>query len=192
MDGMSGRIVIVSGPSGVGKTTICGRLLKLPSFVPSISATTRLSRPGERHGVDYVFMNREAFERARQEGLFLEWANVYDNYYGTPKGPVEEKLRTGKHVLLNVDVQGAAQIREKGLPVLSFFLLPPSMEVLRERISKRGDRAEDIERRMKAAEREIARAHEYDHRLVNEIVEDTVRDIARIVEEVCARETAES
>jgi guanylate kinase len=175
--------VIVSGPAGVGKTTVCERLLRLPDFAPSISATTRLPRAGERSEVDYVFMNRTAFERARQDGLFLEWACVYDNYYGTPRIPVEEKLAAGKNVVLNIDVQGAAQVREKGLPVVSFFLLPPSMDVLRARIVQRGaDSPEEIERRLRAAERELARQHEYDFRIVNDDLDRTVSEIVRVLE----------
>lgn len=178
----TGRIVIVSGPAGVGKTTVCDSLRRTGNFVPSISATTRLSRPGEENGRDYVFMNREAFERARQEGAFLEWASVHENYYGTPRGPVEDLLRKGKNVLLNIDVQGAAQLRKKGLPVVSFFLLPPDMAALRARIAKRGDSdAADIERRLRTAEREMARQHEYDYRIVNDTVERTVAEIVRLV-----------
>src|SRR5437016_2243269 len=108
-----GLLVIDSGPAGVGKTTVCERLLRHPSYVPSISATTRLPRPGERPDVDYQFMNRIAFERARQDGLFLEWANVYDNYYGTPRVPVEQNLARGNNVVLNIDVQGAGQVRQQ-------------------------------------------------------------------------------
>lgn len=179
-----GLLVIVSGPAGVGKTTVCQRLLANPGYVPSVSATTRAPRPGERPDVDYVFMNRTAFERARQDGLFLEWASVYDNYYGTPRTPVEEHLRSGKNVVLNIDVQGAAQVREKDLPQISFFLLPPSIEVLRNRIVSRGaNTPEDIDRRMKAAERELARAPEYDHRVVNDDLEHTIGEILARVEE---------
>ena len=179
-----GLLVIVSGPAGVGKTTVCERLLRHPNYVPSISATTRAPRPGERPDVDYVFMNRIAFERMRQDQNFLEWANVYDNYYGTPKVPVEDKLASGRNVVLNIDVQGAAQVREKGLPVISFFLLPPSMDVLVARIRGRGtDAPADIERRLKASERELARQHEYDFRIVNDDLDRTVSEILRRVEE---------
>ena len=177
-----GRLIVVSGPAGVGKTTICERLLKLPGFVASISATTRRSRPGERNGVDYIFMNREAFERARQEGTFLEWASVHDNYYGTPRAPIEEHLGRGRNVVLNIDVQGAAKLRESGFPLISFFLLPPSLADLRARITKRGDAPADIERRMQTAEREMARQNEYDHRIQNDSVERALAEIVSILE----------
>lgn len=180
----SGLLVVVSGPAGVGKTTVCERLLRYPDFVPSISATTRAPRPGERPDVDYVFMNRVAFERARQDGLFLEWASVYDNYYGTPRTPVEEKLKAGRNVVLDIDVQGAAQIRSKDLPMISFFLLPPSLQVLRQRIVTRGaNTPEDIERRMQAALRELDRQDESDHKLVNDDLEHTVAEIHERVEQ---------
>ncbi|HZU95732.1 MAG TPA: guanylate kinase [Planctomycetota bacterium] len=177
----TGRIVIVSGPAGVGKTTICEQLLKRPNFVRSISVTTRGPRPNEREGIDYEFWNKVAFEKNRDEGVFLEWA-VYDgNYYGTRRGPVEERLRQGKNVICNIEVQGAAQIRKLGLHVISFFLLPPSTEVLRQRIARPGLSPEVIERRMKTAEIEIARAKEYDYQIVNEQIGPTVDTIASLV-----------
>src|SRR4051812_3390744 len=114
MSSKRGILVIISGPSGVGKTTVCSRLIQLTGYAQSISATTRQSRPGEIDNIDYVFMNRASFESNRQQNLFLEWANVYDNYYGTLRGPVEEKLNAGKNVVLNIDVQGAAKVRKSG------------------------------------------------------------------------------
>lgn len=183
MNARSGRIVIVSGPAGVGKTTICDQLLKRPNFVRSISATTRLPRPGERDGIDYQFWNVAAFERARDEGYFLEWAKVYGNYYGTPRSPVEEKLRQGKNVVLNIDVQGAKQIRGLGLPVVSFFLMPPSRETLRDRIKNRNqDTPDEIERRLQVADREMARASEYDYQITNDEIGRTVENIRSILE----------
>src|SRR5579872_5287380 len=175
----TGRIVIVSGPAGVGKTTICEQLLKRPNFVRSISVTTRVARPNEREGIDYEFWNKVAFEKSRDEGVFLEWA-VYDgNYYGTRRAPVEEKLRQNKNVILNIEVQGAAQIRKLGLPVVSFFLRPPSMEVLRQRIARPGLSPEVIERRMRTAEVEIGRANEYDYQIVNDEIGTTVDEIVQ-------------
>jgi guanylate kinase len=182
-------IVIVSGPAGVGKTTVVERLLKQPRFVASVSATTRAPRPSDGLNA-YTFMNRVAFERMRQDGLLLEWATVHDNYYGTPREPVEQSLAEGKNVLLNIDVQGAAQIREKGLPVISFFLLPPTMEVLRTRLVGRGDGTGDLEKRLKTAERELARQHEYDFRIVNDDLDKTVAEILGHIEHALEREEA--
>jgi guanylate kinase len=181
-----GRIVIVSGPAGVGKTTICDMLLKEPNFVRSISATTRVARAGERDNIDYMFMNRVAFEKASEEGYFLEWANVHGNLYGTPRSHVEEKLRQGKNVLLNIDVQGAHQIRRLGLPVISFFLMPPSppREVLRQRLSNRNSDAKDeVERRLGEADREMARREEYDHVITNDEIGRTVESIKAILDD---------
>lgn len=179
-----GRVVVVSGPAGVGKTTICDLLVREPNFVRSISATTRLPRPGERDGIDYQFMNPLAFEKAAAEGQFLEWANVYGKYYGTPRGPVEERLRQGRNVVLNIDVQGAAQVRGSGLPIVSFFLMPPSREALRERIRRRAtETAEEIERRLRAADFEMARAREYDYQIVNDEIGRTVQNILSILEQ---------
>ncbi len=176
--------MIVSGPAGVGKTTICDQLLKRPNFWRSISTTTRVARPGERDNVDYQFWNKIAFEKARDEGYFLEWAVYGDNLYGTPRGPVEEKLRQGKNVILNIEVQGAAAIRKLGHSVISFFLMPPSPEVLRQRIMGRNsDSKEEIERRLRVAEKEMARAHEYDYRITNTDIGTTVSEIEAILEQ---------
>jgi guanylate kinase len=178
-----GRIVIVSGPAGVGKTTICDLLLREPNFVRSISATTRVARAGERDNIDYMFMNRVAFEKASEEGYFLEWANVHGNFYGTPRSHVEEKLRQGKNVLLNIDVQGAHQIRRLGLPVISFFLMPPSVDALRQRLSGRNsDSPDEVERRLRVAEREMARREEYDHVITNDEIGRTVETIKEILD----------
>lgn len=185
-----GLLVIVSGPTGVGKTTVCERLIALPGFVRSLSVTTRAPRKGETHGRDYQFWTREAFELAVKAGEFLEYAKVHNSdYYGTLEGPVRSALDEGLKVVLNIDVQGAAQLRAKGLPVKSFFLMPPSMDELRRRLAKRGDTSpEAIERRFQTAQVELSRAKEYDHRIVNDDLERTVNEILAILGE----ETAES
>jgi guanylate kinase len=179
-----GLLVIVSGPAGVGKTTICDQLLRLPNFTRSISATTRLPRPGERDEVDYIFMNQLAFEDACRENRFLEWANVHGRYYGTPRGPVEQHLRQGRNVILNIDVQGAAQIRGSGLPLISFFLLPPNRAALEERIRRRNqDSPAEIDRRLREADVEMGRAPEYDYQIVNDEIGRTVQNIVSILEQ---------
>jgi guanylate kinase len=177
-------LVLVSGPAGVGKTTICEQLLKLPNFARSISATTRVPRAGERHQIDYIFMNALAFKAMCDEGGFLEWATVHGNSYGTPRGPVEEWLRQGKNVILNIDVQGAAQLRARGYPLVSFFLLPPSKAALEERIRRRAqDSPAEITRRLREAEIEMNRASEYDYQIVNDEIGRTVMNIAEVLEE---------
>ena len=185
MNGGKGTLVIVSGPAGVGKTTICEQLLKeLPNFVRSVSATTRVPRPGERDEVDYIFMNELAFTSACREGRFLEWANVHGKLYGTPRGWVEEKLRQGRNVLLNIDVQGAAQIRGSGIPLASFFLLPPSQDALATRIRRRAkDSQAEIDRRLREAAVEMSRSGEYDYQIVNDEIGRTVMNIVEILKE---------
>jgi guanylate kinase len=168
-----GTIVVVSGPAGVGKTTVCTHLLATGEFVPSVSVTTRKPRGQEQDGVDYHFIDVPEFERLRAADELLEWARVHETtYYGTPKKPVLAAVSTGKHIILNIDVQGAAQLRKAGHPLVTIFLLPPSFEQLRERLARRGDTPQaEIERRMRVARDEIAQSNRYDLRLVNDKVE---------------------
>jgi len=174
----SPRLVVVSGPSGVGKTTICDLLLKRPDFERVITATTRAPRPGERPGVDYFFLSPEEFRAWEEQGRFLESAEVFGRRYGSLKDQAEEILARGSHVLLNIDVQGAAQVRRCGLPCLLVFLAPPSMEELKRRLAGRGtDPPERIARRLAAAGRELERSGEFDLVVVNDDREQTAREI---------------
>lgn len=173
-----GIVVVVSGPSGVGKTTVVDRLLKRPGFARSITATTRAPRGAERDGVDYLFLAREKFEDDARSGRFLEHATVFGNLYGTPRDGVEAVLARGDVCLLNIDVQGAASLRKSGLPVVTVFLRPPSMEELERRLTGRGtEGAADTKRRLEIAKQEIAQADRFDL-----VVEN--RDLDRVVEEV--------
>lgn len=178
-----GLLVVVSGPSGAGKGTICKKLLKDNSQIKvSISATTRLPRTGEEHGVNYFFINRDKFENMIEEDDFLEYAMVYDNYYGTPKQYVMNNLENGNDVLLEIDIVGALQIKEKFEDAVFIFILPPSLEELKNRIVGRGtETLSDIEKRYGSAISEIKQVIKYDYAVVNDDVDRAVKDIEAIM-----------
>jgi len=173
------KLVVVSGPSGVGKTTVCDRLLERPEFERVVTATTRAPRAGERDGVDYHFLDRETFDRWIRGDRFLEWAEVYDNKYGSPRAAAERILARGHFALLNIDVQGAASIGAGSLPCLRVFLLPPSVEELERRLRGRASgSAEVIEQRLRVARTELARQDEFDLRVVNDDPQRAADEIA--------------
>ena len=179
-----GQIIVISGPSGSGKTTIVKKLLERnPDLCRSISATTRKPRPGERDGIDYHFLSREEFERGIESGEFAEWAIYNDNYYGTPKRQLDEALREGRSILLAIEVQGAAQIKKLYPDALLIFILPPSMETLKERLRRRGTSPEEIERRAEIALKEISSIDIYDYAVVNEEgkLEEAVKAVEMII-----------
>ncbi len=171
-----GGLAVLSGPSGSGKTSICKALLEDPRVELSISATTRKPRVGEQHGVDYWYYSKEQFQRMVASGDFVEWAEVYGNYYGTLRAPLETaSRRTERLMLLDIDVQGAAQLRKQGIRALSLFVAPPSMDELRRRLSTRGtDSPEVIAQRLRWAESEMAQRDQYDHVLVNSQLDATI------------------
>ena len=165
-----GLMFILSSPSGAGKTTLAERLLtKDGDMVLSISATTRQRRPGEAHGKDYFFVSEEEFMRMRDNGEFMEWANVFGHYYGTPRSLVEDTLRQGKDVLFDIDWQGAQQLDEvAGEDVVKVFILPPSREELERRLRQRAqDPEEVVQKRMAKADAEMSHWAEYDYVIVN-------------------------
>jgi guanylate kinase len=165
-----GLMFILSSPSGAGKTTLADRLLKKDGeIVLSISATTRARRPGETHGKDYFFVSEEEFFRMRDNGEFLEWANVFGHYYGTPRSLVEDTLRQGRDVLFDIDWQGAQQLDEvAGEDVVKVFILPPSREELERRLRRRAQDPEDVvQKRMAKADAEMSHWAEYDYVIVN-------------------------
>ena len=173
------RLVVISGPSGVGKTSVCAALAQRGEFERVITATTRAPRGGESHGVDYLFMDKEKFERVRDGGGFLEWALVHGDFYAAPRDQAEAILSRGRHALLNIDVQGAASIRATDLPRLLVFLLPPSFDVLEGRLRGRGtDEEGTIARRLETARLEMARRGEFDVEVVNDDVERAAAEIA--------------
>ena len=156
-------LFVLSAPSGTGKTTVADRLLKsCPKVKRIITTTTRPRREGEVQGVDYIFIDREEFERKIEEGYFLEYANVYGHYYGTPKDQVLKNEEEGIDSLLVIDVQGAKKIRDAYPESVLIFLMPPSIEELRRRLLGRGYGRENLEQRLQKAEEEIACARHFD------------------------------
>ena len=178
-----GLLVLVSGPSGTGKGTVCNLLReKHPELAYSISATTRQPRPGEVDGVHYYFYDKAKFEAMIEAGELLEWANVYGNYYGTPKQAVLDRLEAGEDILLEIDTQGALNVMEAMPEGLYVFLLPPSLEELEKRLRGRGTETEEsIARRLGAAKEEIGRAVKYRYVVVNDTVEKAEETIANII-----------
>lgn len=179
----AGNLIVVSGPSGAGKGTVCAALMEqCEALAYSVSATTRAPRAGEVHGVNYWFTGKEDFQAMIAGGKLLEWAEVYGNYYGTPLERVQEMLRAGKDVLLEIDTQGAMLVKKKWPTGVFIFIMPPSLAALNERIHKRAtDSEESIARRLGAAAEEIRRARDYDYIVVNEVVGEAVADIAAIL-----------
>ena len=178
-----GLLVVYSGFSGVGKGTIMKEMLKREeSFRLSVSATTRAPRPGEVDGREYYFITKEKFLSMIDNDEFLEYAQYADNYYGTPQKAVEDMLNEGYNVFLEIEVQGGVQIMEKCPDCLSIFIVPPSLEVLEQRLRGRGTETEEvIEKRMKTALVEQGYTSQYDFVVENDIVEKTVDDIIDIV-----------
>lgn len=175
--------IVVSGPSGAGKTVLCRELCaSLPFLSLSVSATTRALRGAEEDGTAYFFWPREQFHAVREAGGFAEWAQVHGQLYGTPRVWLDDRLRAGRSVVLNIDVQGGIQLRAAYPDALLIFVLPPSMEVLAARLRGRGtDAAEEIERRLHTASREIGQLPEYDAVVINDRLEDAVADLVAVV-----------
>lgn len=176
-----GRILLISGPSGSGKSTICRRLLGDPGVSFSVSVTTREPRRGERDTIDYHFVDRDRFRQLVAEGAFLEHAEVHGNMYGTLRGPVDEALDRGQVYLLEIDVQGAMQLKQLGTEGIYVFLDVPDLERLRKRLEDRGtDTPAVIERRMAKAHGERTYRDEYDHVIVNDDFEETYAEVRRV------------
>ncbi len=178
-----GLLIVISGSSGVGKGTICRELRKrFPDIEYSVSATTRKPRAGEVNASDYYFYTKEDFEKLIENDELLEWARVYDNYYGTPRKYVEELIASGKDCILEIDVQGALQVKKKKPEAVLIFILPPSKDELIRRITCRGtEEAEEIKKRMKQVDEELAHLPDYHYVVVNEELEEAVYKIQAII-----------
>ena len=178
------KLIILTGPSGVGKGTVVKEILgKEKNFWLSISATTREPREGEKDGENYYFLNQEKFKEMIEQNLFLEWAQFAGNYYGTPLSSVNEKIKKGFTVLLEIEVKGAKQIKEKYPNCLSIFLLPPNLAELERRIRNRGtEKEEAIKERLSRANYEISQSNQFDFALTNHDVNETVKSIIKLIQ----------
>jgi len=179
----SGKLIVITGPSGVGKGTIVRSLIrKYPQLHLSISATTRDPRSGEVDGRDYYFLSREEFQSAIAEGEFLEWAEYAGNYYGTPKTKVQELIDADKLVLLEIELLGARIVSKIFPDAVRIFLLPPSMAELEKRLRRRGkDPSAAIEKRLLRAKEEIAASEEFEIRIVNQDLATAIKDVAKVI-----------
>ena len=179
----NGLLIIVSGPSGVGKGTVLKELRNAdPNIVPSISATTRKPRKGETDGVNYFFKTESEFDLMIERGEFMEWAVFSGNRYGTPRAYVSDNLSSGRDVLLEIDVQGALKLMNDGAEGIYIFIAPESLDVLRERLRGRGTEDEaEVERRVKAAEWELTQKDKYDYVVINRVVSDAAAEIENII-----------
>jgi guanylate kinase len=178
-----GQVVVISGPSGVGKSTVCHRLCEMLPAEFSVSVTTRPPRPGEQNARDYEYIAAQEFARLRDGGELLEWAEVYGHHYGTRRGPIEQVIAEGRVIILEIDIQGCIQVRRQIPKALTFFLLPPSLEEQRRRIEgRKTDPCDVIRRRLAKADGEIRYASEsacYDEFIVNDDLDETAERIYR-------------
>lgn len=179
-----GILLVVSGPSGAGKGTICDALrAKYPGLHYSVSMTTRAPRKGETEGVNYYFRTNEQFEELIKKDAFLEYAQVYDHYYGTPKEYVLSLIESGKSVLLEIDIQGAMQVKKQYPKGVFIYVVPPSLEILSGRLHHRGtDTEEVIQNRLSKITEELALAHQYDYIVVNDVLSDAIQKTCSILE----------
>jgi len=184
-NGEKGKLVIISGPSGVGKSTICSELVRKNKALLSVSVTTRPRSKEEVDGRDYWFVSTEEFDKKLEKGEFVEHAEVFGNLYGTPRDKLEQALSKEKNVILEIDVQGALIVKEQYPETVMVFIMAPSQAVLAERMGKRGrgENSEAARRRLNGAGREIAAAWQYyDHMVINDDLEQAVEEIIRIIE----------
>ena len=179
-----GRIIVVSGPSGVGKTTLVETILEhSSSIVRSVSATTRLPRSGETDGVDYHFLPKSEFERLIEQNGLVEWTKYGENYYGTLKSTLESIIKAGKDIVLTIDVDGAIQLKKLGLSCLLIFILPPSVQILRQRLEERKTETEsELNQRLERAKAEFDLVAYYDYCVINDQIPLAIQQLIKIIE----------
>ena len=184
MKDKTGKLIVISAPSGTGKTTVVKRLLeKIPNIIASVSFTTRPMRENEREGIDYFFVDKRKFETMVGDNQFIEHATVFGNYYGTQKQSLSSNLKKGKNVILEIDWQGALQVKEKMPSCIMIFLIPPSKQVLLSRLKNRGtDSKGEIKNRFNQAVSDLNESNKFDHVLVNDQIEVAVENIANCIE----------
>ena len=184
MKDKTGKLIVISAPSGTGKTTVVKRLLeKIPNIIASVSFTTRPMRENEREGIDYFFVDKRKFETMVGDNQFIEHATVFGNYYGTQKESLSSNLKKGKNVILEIDWQGALQVKEKMPSCIMIFLIPPSKQVLLSRLKNRGtDSKGEIKNRFNQAVSDLNESNKFDHVLVNDQIEVAVENIANCIE----------
>ena len=171
-----GRLFVISGPSGVGKGSVIVKLACRADFHLSVSATTREPRPGEVDGVDYFFLGEDRFREWIEQGRFLEWAEFSTHLYGTPRVEVEKQLNRGRDVVLEIEVMGAIQVKEANPDAVFIFITPPSIQELEARLAGRGDTV-DIPRRLARAKAELGHADDFDYRIINDVLSETVSEV---------------
>lgn len=178
-----GLLIVLSGPSGVGKGTVCNALCKqMPTLTYSVSATTRVPREGEQEGINYFFKSVEEFKRMIEQDELIEWAQYVGNYYGTPRHFVEETLASGRDIILEIDVQGALQVKKRFPQGIFIFLVPPTLDELKNRIVGRGTETENsLNHRLGAANNELKQVQHYDYVVINDEVEHACEKIQAII-----------
>ena len=185
MDSGAGRVVVISGPSGVGKTTLSRRLLEDPRLARSVTATTRLPRPGEVNGRDYHFLSAEEFAAWENQGEFLETAETFGRRYGTPRRSVAAVWNQDRVPVLDIDYQGVRRLRELGYRGVFIQVRPPALDALKERLAQRGTSAEELARRVARAQTELDQASLYDYQVINDDVERALGEIRGLLQRDC-------
>ena len=182
MSEVQGKLVVISGPSGAGKTSVCRELKKDPRVTFSVSATTRPKRAAEVDGRDYHFLSEADFQARRQAHEFLESACYNDHYYGTLRAPMEAALSAGQNFVVEIEVQGTRQLRQNGVEGVYIFVVPPSLEELQRRLEHRGTESpEQIQERLRIAAEELRARDLYDHEVVNEDLQETIREVKDLI-----------